>query len=111
MTRGLSALDRQALELMRTLSASRWQVFAKVRWPSSLPYIFSALKIASTSAVLGAVVAEWIGSDRGLGYLVVASTFEFKIARLWATIAVSTAIALAGFLLIVLAERILVPWR
>ena len=111
MTRGLSALDRQALDLLHTLSASAWQVFWKVRWPSSLPYLFSALKIASTSCVLGAVIAEWIGADRGLGYLVVASTFEFKIARLWATIAVSTAIALAGFLLVVLAERLLVPWR
>jgi len=110
-TRGFAALDQQALDLLHTMSASRWQVFAKVRWPSSLPYIFSALKIASTSAVLGAVVAEWIGSDRGLGYLVVASTFEFRIARLWATIAVSTAIALAGFLLVALAERALVPWR
>ena len=110
-TRGLGALDQQALDLLHTLSASRWQVFWKVRWPASLPYLFSALKIASTSAVLGAVVAEWIGSDRGLGYLVVASTFEFKVARLWATIALTTAVALAGFLLVVLAERLLVPWR
>jgi NitT/TauT family transport system permease protein len=111
MTRGLAALDRQALELLHTLSASRWQVFWKVRWPSSLPYLFSALKIAATSCVLGAVIAEWIGADRGLGYLVVASTFEFRIARLWATIAVTSALALGAFLLVVLAERACVPWR
>lgn len=111
MTRGLAAMDRQALELLHTFSASRWQVFTKVRLPSSLPYLFSALKIAATSSVLGAVVAEWIGSDQGLGYLVVASTFEFKVARLWATIVLTSAIALAGFLLVVLAERLLVPWR
>ncbi|HVG97442.1 MAG TPA: ABC transporter permease [Chloroflexota bacterium] len=111
MTRGLSALDRQALDLLHTLSASPWQVFWKVRWPSSLPYLFSALKIAATSCVLGAVIAEWIGADRGLGYLVVASTFEFKIARLWATIAVTSALALAAFLAVVLAERVFVPWR
>lgn len=111
MTRGLAALDRQALDLFHTLSASRWQVFVKVRWPSSLPYLFSSLKISSTSSVLGAVVAEWIGSDKGLGYLVVASTFEFKVARLWATIVVSSALALAGFLLVVIVERLVVPWR
>jgi NitT/TauT family transport system permease protein len=111
MTRGLSALDRQALDLLHTLSASPWQVFWKVRWPSSLPYLFSALKIAATSCVLGAVIAEWIGADRGLGYLVVASTFEFKIARLWATVAVTSALALAAFLAVVLAERVFVPWR
>lgn len=111
MVRGLGALDRQALDLLRTFSASWWQVLVKVRLPASLPYLFASLKISATSAVLGAVVAEWIGSDRGLGYLVVASTFEFRIARLWATIAVSSGVALAGFLLVVVAERLLVPWR
>jgi NitT/TauT family transport system permease protein len=111
MTRGLAAMDRQALELMHTFSASRWQVLVKVRWPASLPYLFSALKIAATSCVLGAVVAEWIGSDRGLGYLVVAATFEFKVARLWATVVVTSLIALGAFLAVVLAERLLVPWR
>ena len=111
MVRGLSALDRQALDLLHTYSATWWQVFTKVRLPASLPFLFASLKISATSSVLGAVVAEWIGSDRGLGYLVVASTFEFRIARLWATIAVSSALALLGFLLVVLAERILVPWR
>ncbi|MGH2354001.1 MAG: ABC transporter permease [Chloroflexota bacterium] len=111
MTRGLAALDQQALDLLHTLSATRWQVFVKVRWPSSLPYLFSALKIAATSCVLGAVIAEWIGSDQGLGYLVVASTFEFNIVRLWATIAVTSGLALAAFLLVVLAERLFVPWR
>lgn len=111
MTRGLAAPDGQALELMHTFSASRWQILVKVRWPSSLPYLFSALKIAATSSVLGAVIAEWIGSDRGLGYLVVAATFEFRIARLWATVAVVSALALAGYLLVVIAERIFVPWE
>jgi ABC-type nitrate/sulfonate/bicarbonate transport system permease component len=61
--------------------------------------------------VLGAVIAEWIGADRGLGYLVVASTFEFKIARLWATIAVTSALALVAFLAVAVAERVFVPWR
>lgn len=111
MVRGLGALDQQALDLLHTLSASKWQVFTKVRVPSSLPYLFSSLKIGATSSVLGAVVAEWIGSDKGLGYMVVASTFEFKVARLWATIAVCSALALVAFLLVVLAERLLVPWR
>jgi NitT/TauT family transport system permease protein len=111
MTRGLAAMDRQALDLMHTISASPWQIFVKVRWPASLPYLFSALKIAATSCVLGAVVAEWIGSDRGLGYLVVAATFEFKVARLWATVAATSLLALLAFLAVVLAERLLVPWR
>ncbi|MGI8423087.1 MAG: ABC transporter permease [Chloroflexota bacterium] len=111
MVRGLGALDRQSLDLLHTYSATWWQIFTKVRFPASLPYLFASLKISATSSVLGAVVAEWIGSDRGLGYLVVAATFEFRIARLWATIAVSSGLALLGFLIVVLAERLLVPWR
>jgi len=111
MTRGFAAMDQQSLELMHTISASTWQTFVKVRWPASLPYLFSALKIAATSCVLGAVVAEWIGSDRGLGYLVVAATFEFAIARLWATIAVTSLLALLAFLVVAAAERFFVPWR
>jgi NitT/TauT family transport system permease protein len=111
MVRGLSALDQQALDLLRTYSASSWQIFTKVRWPSSLPYLFPSLKISATSSVLGAIVAEWIGTDKGLGYLIVASTFDFKSERLWATIAVSSALALSGFVVVVLLERLLVPWR
>lgn len=111
MVRGLNALDQQAFELLRTYSATTWQIFTKVRLPSSLPYLFASLKISATSSVLGAIVAEWIGTDKGLGYLIVAATFDFKSERLWATIAVSSALALVGFLLVVLAERLLVPWR
>ncbi len=111
MTRGFGAVDPQTLELLHSLSASRWQIFTKARWPSSLPYLFAALKIAATSCVLGAVIAEWIGSDRGLGYLVIAATFEFRVARLWATIAVTSGIALGAFLLVVAAERVCVRWR
>src|SRR5712691_8804287 len=69
MTRGLRSVDPEALELMYSLSANRWQVLWRLRWPSALPFLFSALKISAAGAVLGAVVAEWIGSDLGIGYL------------------------------------------
>ena len=61
--------------------------------------------------MIGAIVAEWIGSDRGLGYLIVAATFEYRVARLWAAIAVSTATAVVAFLTVVAVERTVVTWR
>ena len=110
MTRGFGAATPDQLELMHALAATPWQVFRLVRWPASLPYLFAALRIASTSSVLGAIVAEWIGSDRGLGYLIVAATFEYRVARLWATIFVATGTAVVAFLAVVAAERAVVPW-
>ena len=63
MVEGLEAADAQAMELMHVLSASRTETFSYVRWPSSLPYLFSAMRIASTSSVLGALVVEWNGTN------------------------------------------------
>lgn len=111
MVRGLEAVEPSALELMRVLSATRTQVFFKLRLPSSLPFLFSALKIATTSSVIGAIVAEWIGSDTGLGYLVIISTFEFRTGLLYATMAVASFLALAFFGAVVLAERAVVRWK
>jgi NitT/TauT family transport system permease protein len=107
MVRGLRSVDREAFELMHTLSATRWQVLWKLRWPSATPFLFSALKISAAGTVLGAVVAEWIGSDRGLGYLVVMSTYEFRIPLLWAVIAVTSTLALTLFGLVIVAEHFL----
>jgi NitT/TauT family transport system permease protein len=107
MVRGLRSVDREAFELMHTLSATRWQVLWKLRWPSATPFLFSALKISAAGTVLGAVVAEWIGSDRGLGYLVVMSTYEFRIPLLWAVIAVTSSLALTLFGLVIVAEHFL----
>lgn len=111
MVRGLEAVEPQALELMRVLSASRRQIFFKLRLPSSLPYLFSALKIAATSSVIGAIVAEWIGSDSGLGYLVIISTFSFQTPTLYATMLVASLMALAFFGLVGMAERLVVRWK
>jgi len=106
MVRGLRSIDPEALELMQTLSATRWQVLWKLRWPSAMPFLFSALKISAAATVLGAVVAEWIGSDLGLGYVVVMTTYEFRIPLLWASIAVTSTMAMLLFGLVILAEHL-----
>lgn len=111
MVDGLDAVDPNALELMHVLSASRREVFRYLRWPTSLPYLFSALRIASTASLLGAIVAEWIGSNSGLGYLILAATYDYRTPLLYATMAVASAMALALFGIVSLIERYAIPWR
>jgi len=111
MVEGLESADPQALELMHVLSASKTEIFRYVRWPSSLPYLFSAMRIASTSSVLGALVAEWIGTNKGLGYLIVLTTYDFRTALLYAAMVVTSAIALAFFFLVSFVEWVLVRWE
>jgi len=111
MVRGLEAVEPSALELMRVLSASPAQVFWKLRVPSSLPFLFSALKIAATSCVIGAIVSEWIGADTGLGYLITIATFEFRTGLLYSAMVVGSLMALAQFGAVVLAERLIVRWK
>jgi NitT/TauT family transport system permease protein len=111
MVRGLEAVEPSALELMRVLSANRRQIFFKLRLPSSLPFLFSAPKIATASCVIGAIVAEWVGADTGLGYLIIVATFEFRTGLLYATTAVGSFLALSFFLAVVLLEKAIVRWK
>ena len=111
MVEGLESADVQAMELMHVLSASKTEIVRYVRWPSSLPYLFSAMRIASTSSVLGALVAEWIGTNKGLGYLIVLTTYDFRTALLYAAMVVTSAIALLFFFLVSILEWLLVRWE
>ena len=110
MVKGLKAADPQALELFHVLSASKQQVFFKLRWFSALPYLFASLRIASTTSVIGAVVAEWIGSQTGLGFLIVQSTYNFNIPLLYATMVVTAVFASIFYLLVGIVERVTVRW-
>ena len=109
--RGLRSADSDVSELMHTLSAAWWQRLFMVRLPASLPYLFAALKISAGSCFIGAIVAEWIGADRGLGYLVVISGYQYRIPQLWGAVAVAAVLALAAFLLVCAVERLATPWN
>jgi NitT/TauT family transport system permease protein len=111
MVHGLAAVEVATLELMYTLSASEWHVFWKVRVPYSLPYLFAALKIAPSASILGAIVAEFIGSTRGLGFIILQAMWGFNAGRLWAAMVVATLLSVAAFGLVVLLERLLIPWH
>ena len=111
MVRGLESVNAQSLELMKVLSASKTEIFFKLRLLNSLPYLFSALKIASSTAVIGAIVGEWIGSNTGIGALIIQSTYNFDSAMLYATVIVGSAFSVAFFLIITLIERLVVRWQ
>ena len=111
MVRGLQAVNPQMMELMRVLSASRPEVFWKVRLQSSLPFLFAALRIASTTCVIGAIVGEWIGSNFGLGALIIEATYNFRSPLLYATVFVAAGLAVSLFGLVSLAEHRLIRWK
>lgn len=111
MVRGLQAVSPQSLELARILSASKSEIFWKIRLPSSLPFLFSALKIAATTCVIGAIVGEWIGADVGLGALIIDSTFNFRSALLYATVFMSSGLSVFLFVMVSLAERYFIRWQ
>ena len=109
--RGLEAVNPQALELMRVLSASRSEVFFKLRVYAALPFLFSALRIAASMSVIGAVVGEWIGATQGIGAMIIQATYNFDSALLYAAITMSACLSGAFFLAIVALERIVIRWQ
>ncbi len=111
MTRGLRAVSPQQMELMRILSASPTEIFFKLRLKSSLPYLFSALKIAAATSVIGAIVGEWIGATTGIGALIIQATYNFDSALLYATIVVGSVFSAAFFGVISQAERYFLKWN
>jgi NitT/TauT family transport system permease protein len=111
MVRGLDSANPQAMELMRVLSASKTEVFFKLRLFSSLPYLFSALRIAASMSVIGAVVGEWIGATRGIGALIIQATYNFDSALLYSAIVMSATLSGTFFLIIALLEKSIVKWQ
>ena len=111
MVRGLKAVNPATLDLMRVLSASNSEIFWKLRLQSSLPFLFAALKIASTTCVIGAIVAEWIGSNFGLGALIIEATYNFRSPLLYATVFTAALLAVCLFAAVSIAEKRLIRWK
>lgn len=108
---GLRSVDPEATKMMRTLDASRAQILLRVEAPTALPYFFTGARLAVVLAPIGAVFGEWAGADSGLGRLILYDNAQFETARLFATVAILSAMALALFGLTALAERRIVTWR
>ncbi len=103
MIRGLRSYDPRAMELMRSFAASPWQAYVKLRLPASLPYLFTALKIAATASIVGAIVGEGPGGVAdGLGRVIITYNQYYITGpeKLWATILITALLGIAFFLLI-----------
>ncbi|MBK9676256.1 MAG: ABC transporter permease [Betaproteobacteria bacterium] len=107
---GLAAIEEELLDLVKYLHGTKLQVFLKLRIPNSLPYIFTGLKICSTMCVVGAIVGEFIASDRGLGYIIINSQYTMDSPPIYAGLMLVSLFGVSLFGLVGLAERILMPW-
>jgi len=107
---GLRSVDPDLIRMMRTLGAGRVRLFRDVELPNALPYVFSGAKVAVTFSVIGALFGEWVGSSEGLGYLMTQQRAQFDTGGLFAAMTVLTVIGVLLFLVVALAERLLLPW-
>jgi NitT/TauT family transport system permease protein len=108
---GLRSMSAEMGDLARSMGATRWQVFAQFRLPTSLPYLFSGLKVAATLAIAGTVVGEFVGADKGLGYLLLVTNSNMETSLMFATIVALTIIGLVFYYLVERLEAILIPWH
>ena len=107
---GLSQVEADMLDLGRVFSAPKWKIFLKIRLPNALPYILSALKITATAAVVGAIVGEFVASQRGLGYVIVATQSSMNTSVAFAALIWISAVGLALYGLVVVVARLWAPW-
>ncbi|MEJ7785180.1 MAG: ABC transporter permease [Solirubrobacteraceae bacterium] len=109
--RGLRAAEPEAHELFTALRASRRQTFLRLQMPTSLPFVFAALKISASLAVVGAIVGEFVGAKAGLGFVILQSSYNFQTAQLFVAIIAAAVLGIALFGIVALAERAVCRWE
>ncbi len=107
---GLSQIDQDMLDLGRVFNAPKWLVFAKIRVPNAYPYILSALKVTATAAVVGAIVGEFVASQRGLGYVIITTQSSMNTPVAFAALVWISVLGLALFGAVAALSRYLAPW-
>ena len=108
---GLGLAEPNSVQLMRSLCASKWQIMRMLKIPAALPVIFGGLQLGATTAIIGAIVSEFVGSDAGLGYLLQRYRSGFDTPAAWVVIGIFLIFGLVAYLLLWLAERKIVFWR
>ncbi|MCC7425709.1 MAG: ABC transporter permease [Alphaproteobacteria bacterium] len=109
-TAGLLATPPELIELGRSCRASRFQEMARIRFPFAIPFVFGGLKVAIALSVVGAVVAEFVGADQGLGYLIQTSTAFFRTSVAYGAVIILGILGIVLFQVVELIERIFFPW-
>lgn len=108
---GLSQIEGEMLDLAKTMGMKPWTEFRKIRLPNSIPYLFAGFKASIALAVIGAVVAEFVSGQQGLGYVIIIGNNNLNAALIFASITVLSVMSLGLFGLIVGLEKVLMPWR
>lgn len=108
--RGLTDYDPLHGELFRSLGSTRWQFFCKFKLWNGLPYLLSGLRLSATYSVIGAVVAEFVGSDRGLGFGMLQATYNLNTPRLYGYLVIACALGMLMYSLVAFVEWVLVRW-
>ena len=106
--KGLREIEPELLDLVRSLHGSRWQIFTKIQLPSALPYIFAGMKVGAILAVAGAIVGEFLGSDKGLGYLMLQVQVTLDTPAMFMAVSLITLIGMTLYGLVLLLERLMV---
>lgn len=109
-TAGLESASRGRMDLMRSLRASRWQTFWRLRLPQAMPQIMVGCKVGITFAVIGAVIGEFVGSEQGLGFLILTATAQSNTPLAFSALVALTVISIVLYYLVERAEKLLVRW-
>jgi NitT/TauT family transport system permease protein len=108
---GLMSADREMIALVRSMGANRWQVLRTVLVPSAVPSFFAGLQIGAAYAVIGAVIAEWMGASSGLGLFITRSQRAFRTDQIFMAVVVIALVSIALFVSVQLLARVAMPWR
>jgi len=108
---GFRSADRDAMGMLRSMGATRWQIFRYIKCPSALPQFFSGLRIAAAYSVVGAVISEWLGGFGGLGVYMTRVKKAFAFDKMFAVIFLISAISLALMALVDAVEKVSMPYR
>lgn len=110
VVKGLQAPDPMSVALLRTFGAGAGRILWTLRFPTALPYLFVALRIGTTTALIGAIVGEWFGDNRGIGTLILQALYTEDTVRLWCGIVACAAVGAGFYALVATLERRLVWW-
>ena len=111
LAQGLASTDPDAMNLLRSMRANRWQIFMRARLPSSMPHFFTGVRITVTYAVVAAVFAEYVGSFEGLGIYMQQMRNAFRTDLVFGAVVVTMLLTLLLFLIVVIIERLVMPWH
>lgn len=107
---GFASTDSETTRLFKSLQATPWQIFWKLRLPSALPFLFSGIRIAITYAIGGAVLGEYVGAEKGLGIFIQRSKNSFRNDLIFAAVLVTAVASIILFLLVTVIQRRVMPW-